>query len=363
MSSVLQKRIALISTGDELVNGEIVDTNGQYFSQKMFAQGMLVKDHFIVSDDQADIERIIRFALLHHDAIILCGGLGPTSDDRTRHALAAVLGEPLIFDSASWHAIEQRLISFGLSVHQDNRQQAFFPQGADILHNPNGTAPGCRVHTAEKLLFMLPGPPRECRPMFDEVVLPYLKKIGFSSNAVFQLLKLIGVIEADVAHEVDLLAKVHGIKTGYRHDYPYLDVKLLADESKAHALSDIVHTLALRYKNHLVAREPFDAPTLLKQLVATDAIHLTVNDGLTDGWFEKTILSASDGKGGRSLSVSSACSRQLSGLVELRCAIDYQGQVKEYKIQIPERKEELKRYGLHFMCFAVRLACVELFER
>ncbi len=353
------KTIALISTGDELVNGEILDTNGQYFAQQLLLKGMVVKEHIIVSDEQDDIERVVRFLLERHHAIIVCGGLGPTSDDRTRFALASVVGEALVFDDTSWDYITQRLHSFNIVIHESNRQQALFPEHALVIPNVNGTAPACRLVFEDKIIFMLPGPPRECRPLFDEYVLPYLASCDFAYYAELQLFKMMGVIEADLASDVDMLVQGAPIKTSYRFNYPYIDVKLLAEKVHAGVLAEKVALIAARYQESLVSRTQANAVELLKKYLSEKSLKFGLVDELTGGAFQELFSTYCCALDEADILIEAKGENfhhevpQYMGRAELSCCVSYQGVKKEKRISVPRRGHEIEHCALHFICFAV----------
>lgn len=220
-------KIALLATGDELTTGDILNTNGQKIAQSLFDMGFSIGSHVLVADDETEMVKAIDFLRQSHDVIILTGGLGPTSDDRTRFALASANNKTLFFDDASWQAIEERLNRYRLEIHESNKQQSYFPEGAEVLPNPHGTAAGCRLQTDDALFFMLPGPPKECLPMFFEQVQPYLLKHLQHTKYEQKKWRLFGVSEGEIAAELDKLTADFPVTTGYRWDYPYLEFKLL----------------------------------------------------------------------------------------------------------------------------------------
>jgi len=220
-------KIALLATGDEISHGDILNTNSQEIAHRLFQQGMHVGNHMVTSDAIAEIEQAITFLLTSHNALIITGGLGPTSDDLTRYALGKAVDRPLIFNEPVWSDIVLRLKRFGYDTPPlSNRQQALFPEGAIIIPNPNGTAAGCMVEYKNKLIVMLPGPPFECLPMFEQVTIPTLKKAGFSEIEYHKNWFLFGVSEGEIAEKLDALAKPYRCTTGYRLFYPYIEFKI-----------------------------------------------------------------------------------------------------------------------------------------
>ena len=166
----------ILAVGTELLMGQIANTNAQYISSKLPDIGINVYFHQVVGDNPARLKSALRHALDRSDVVIMTGGLGPTMDDLTKEAVAECFGRKLAFDEESLSRIRERMSRYGGVMAKNNERQAFFPEGAYILYNDNGTAPGCVVEEAGKTIIMLPGPPSEMRPMFDEKVMPYLGK-------------------------------------------------------------------------------------------------------------------------------------------------------------------------------------------
>ena len=136
--------VALLATGDEIINGDILNSNAQEIAQKLVEHGIQVGMHLTVGDNSAEIRAAISFLLQHHRALIITGGLGPTTDDLTRYALAEVLNRELLFDEPTWQRIVDPLNKLGYTVPpENNRQQALFPEHAVIIPNVHGTAAGC----------------------------------------------------------------------------------------------------------------------------------------------------------------------------------------------------------------------------
>lgn len=227
--------IAFLATGDEIVVGDILNTNAQSIAKTLFHEQMYVTEHRIVRDDEANITKNILSLLESNDALIITGGLGPTTDDRTRFALAKALQKPLKHHEEVWQAIlngfQQR---YGTkdNVPASNRQQALFPQEAEIFENPNGTAAGCLCHFQNKLIFMLPGPPHECLPMFTDYVLPLLQQKQFGQKFYFKKWMLSGIGEGYIAEKLEAALIGFNCRTGYRASADrVIEFKLFADDA------------------------------------------------------------------------------------------------------------------------------------
>lgn len=166
----------IISVGTELLMGNILNTNARYISQKLCDLGINCFFQTTVGDNHDRLVQAVDIALSRADILILTGGLGPTADDLTKETVADAFGRTMRNDPVSEAYIRARFASSGREMTPNNLKQAMFPEGAIIMPNPNGTAPGCIVEDGEKAAILLPGPPHEMVPMFDTSVMPYLEK-------------------------------------------------------------------------------------------------------------------------------------------------------------------------------------------
>lgn len=185
----------IIAVGTELLLGNIVNTNAQYLSQKLADLGIDVFYHVAVGDNLQRLSDTINESLLRTDLIITSGGLGPTVDDLTKEGVAKALGIKLLQDEASIRKIEGMFKAMGRPMTANNIKQGYIPEGAAILENDNGTAPGVLIEKNGKIIIMLPGPPKELYPMFEDKVLPYLKT-KVNSTIRSRMLRIIGVGES-----------------------------------------------------------------------------------------------------------------------------------------------------------------------
>ena len=159
----------IIAVGSELLGPSRLDTNSLYISEKLAALGIELRIKSVVGDERADLAALLREALARADVVVLTGGLGPTDDDLTRDVVADVLARPMTLDEAIVEQIRARFGRRGLTMPEVNRRQGMVPEGAQVLDNPNGTAPGLFLDHHGKVVVLLPGPPREMQPMFDRV--------------------------------------------------------------------------------------------------------------------------------------------------------------------------------------------------
>jgi nicotinamide-nucleotide amidase len=168
---------AIIAVGSELLTPTRMDTNSLFLTEKLNALGVEVVQKHIVGDHRERLESAIRYCLDHVELLILTGGLGPTEDDLTRESVSNAAGRALGYDRAIVEALEARFHSLGRKMQEINKRQAYVLEGAEILANPKGTAPGQFLRLASRqIIVLLPGPPGEMKPMVEAEFLPRLQK-------------------------------------------------------------------------------------------------------------------------------------------------------------------------------------------
>jgi len=200
--------VETISVGTELLLGQITDTNATYMSRRLAEIGQNVHYRTTVGDNQERIVACIRRALERADVVVLCGGLGPTSDDLTREAMAEACGRGMWRDPASEDAIRAIFEARRIPMAEMNLKQADVPDGAEAIPNSCGTAPGVSMEYEGKLLFAVPGVPSEMRAMMDQSVIPALVERGLAGveTIVSRVLRVMGLGESTCARLVqDLL--------------------------------------------------------------------------------------------------------------------------------------------------------------
>lgn len=228
MSGRIANKVAFLATGSEIVSGEIINTNSQQLAQILFSHGILAGDHLCVDDDETNLSAGLNYLFSRHRVVITTGGLGPTADDRTRHCIAKLLGQPLRFDDQCWQRIVERFKRNGKPMADSNRQQAYFPHQAINIPNDNGTADAFYVECARQLIIALPGPPKECLPIFNNTFLAMLCKLPkLRHNGQFYRWTVTGVPEATIAEQLnEAVSLVFEHEIAYRASAPYIHVKV-----------------------------------------------------------------------------------------------------------------------------------------
>ncbi|KXL52670.1 putative competence-damage inducible protein [Anaerotignum neopropionicum] len=167
----------ILAVGTELLLGDILNTNAQYLAKELAALGIEVYYQTVVGDNPKRLEDTLYHAFSRADLVITTGGLGPTEDDLTKETAAKYFGEPLVLDEKALTQIQVFFDRIGRTMTENNKKQAFVPENNSvIMYNPNGTAPGIIIEKEGKIIIMLPGPPKEVVPMFENQAKPYLAK-------------------------------------------------------------------------------------------------------------------------------------------------------------------------------------------
>ena len=189
-------RAEIIAIGSELLTPHRTDTNSLWLTERLNSVGIDVQLKTVVGDDEAILEESVRDALRRSEVIISTGGLGPTEDDITRKVFARVTGRQLTLDYEVLAGIRERFSSRGFQMTPNNERQALIPQGGKVLPNPNGTAPGIKLEQDNKLIVLLPGPPRENQPMFYNFVMADLERMSRGVRIARRVLKVTGLGES-----------------------------------------------------------------------------------------------------------------------------------------------------------------------
>jgi nicotinamide-nucleotide amidase len=231
----------VMSIGTELTRGELVNSNAAWLGAELTGLGFEVSEHVAVDDDIGRIVETLHRLGSSARVVVATGGLGPTTDDLTTAAVAKAIGAAMVRDEASLDTIRRRLERAGRTLTATNAKQADFPDGADILPNPAGTAPGFGVRIGECVAYFMPGVPVEMRRMFEEQVSKRIRPLA--PNTLYQHhLRTFGLPESVVGEKLAGVEEVYpGTTIGYRAHFPEVEVKVLArgpSHSAAHELCD-----------------------------------------------------------------------------------------------------------------------------
>ncbi len=280
--------VELICVGTELLLGNIVNTNAAYLAEKCAQMGFSCYFQTVVGDNFERLTQVLDCAVKRSDIVILCGGLGPTEDDLTKEAAAKYCGKELKADDHSMKRIAGYFAGRNIKPTENNWKQAMIPEGAFVFDNYNGTAPGVAMEFGNVRIILLPGPPNELIPMFEESVTPYLNKL--TPGVIFsQTVKICGVSESKAETMVkDLIDGQSNptIATYAKTGEVHIRVTAKADDKKAanKLIKPVVKELKARFGYDIYSTE--EATTLEKSVVdllLANELTLTCAESCTGG--------------------------------------------------------------------------------
>ncbi|MFI5321093.1 MAG: competence/damage-inducible protein A [Myxococcota bacterium] len=215
-------RAEVLTIGDELLRGEIVDSNKSFLSEKLLGIEVETRFHASVNDEPADMRDAFLRAADRSQLVLVSGGLGPTRDDLTVEVLAETFGRKLVQHEPSLRRIEEFFKRVGREMAPSNAKQALVPEGAEVLPNPVGTAPGCMLDVGRALFFCMPGVPRELYRMMEEQVLPRVAARLDGGRGVMRaaLLRTFGLGESNLEDQLSDVGREPGVVLGFRTAFP-----------------------------------------------------------------------------------------------------------------------------------------------
>lgn len=302
--------IEIITTGDEVVSGVIVDTNTQWIAERVSQLGHIIVRHTSIADDAGDIGDALKSAAKRADAVIVSGGLGPTSDDITVEAAAKAFGVKLVRNEEVLDEIRSYFERIGRVMSPSNEKQADIPDGASIIPNFVGTAPGVHAKFDKKDFFFLPGVPKELYKMFDEYVMPWLAK-QHKDEMYSLMLHCFGMPEATIDEKLRPL-NLKDVRLSFRVKFPEIILKLVvraknSDEAK-NAVLAAANSIREILGEHIYAEGETSLAELVGQLLLKNKMTVSVAESCTGGllcstitdvagaseWFDRGVVSYSN---------------------------------------------------------------------
>lgn len=234
-------KIEMLSTGDEVLYGQIVDTNAAWLSDFLFEEGITITSRHTVGDDLLTLVETLQERSLHNDILIVNGGLGPTSDDLSAQAAAQANNESLILHEEWLKTLERYFLNRGRVMPATNIKQAMLPQSATLIDNPIGTACGFKMQLNHCLLFFTPGVPSEFKAMVRNSILPEIKaNYPITESKLCYRLTTMGRTESDLGQAIETTVKLpDSITVGYRAAMPIIELKLTGPGSKKSEMDNI----------------------------------------------------------------------------------------------------------------------------
>lgn len=287
--------VELICVGTELLLGNIVNTNAAYLAEQCAAMGLSCYFQSVVGDNEERLTQVLDCAAKRSDIVICCGGLGPTEDDLTKEVAAKYCGKELRVDDHSMERIAEYFAGRDIKPTENNWKQAMIPEGAVVFDNNNGTAPGMAIELEHTRIILLPGPPGELIPMFEESVMPYLDKL--TPGVIFsQTVKICGVPESKVETMVkDLIDGQTNptIATYAKTGEVHIRVTAKADDKKAanKLIKPVVKELKARFGYDIYSTE--ESTTLEKavvELLLANQLTVTCAESCTGGMLSARLI-------------------------------------------------------------------------
>jgi len=324
-------RAEIITIGDEIINGEILDSNSAYIGDRLSGLGIEVAFKTSVGDDLKRITEAIKLSLERVDLVIATGGLGPTNDDLTKKGIVKAFKRNLVFHEDILKKVEEGFNKRGIEMPKINQNQALLPQGAKALSNQYGSAPGIFIQEGKRLFFALPGVPLEMKAIFENEILPFLKSKSSKKFTFQKVLRTTGIVESAIYEKIEPILKLKSpVKIGFLPGFSGVDIKLrITSETEDLARKNI---LEIEQKVREILNEyiyGIDQETLeevLGKLLQNKKKTISVAESCTGGLI-----------GAKFTNVSGSSNYFINGV------ITYSNEAKIELLKIP--KEIIEKYG------------------
>ncbi|MGS2872367.1 nicotinamide mononucleotide deamidase-related protein YfaY [Enterobacter huaxiensis] len=276
--------VEMLSTGDEVLHGQIIDTNAAWLADLFFEQGLPLTRRNTVGDNLESLVNILRERSEHCDVLIVNGGLGPTSDDLSALAAATAKGEGLVLHE-EWLAQMERFFSDrGRVMAPSNRKQAEIPASAELVDNPVGTACGFAVQLNRCLMFFTPGVPSEFKVMVEQQILPRLRqRFTLPEPPLCLRLTTFGRSESDLAQSLDHLPLPPGVSMGYRSSMPIIELKLTGPATQKAAMLALWPEVQRVAGESLIFEGTEGLPAQIAQRLQSRQLSVTLSEQFTGG--------------------------------------------------------------------------------
>ncbi|MBJ9162193.1 nicotinamide mononucleotide deamidase-related protein YfaY [Citrobacter farmeri] len=276
--------VEMLSTGDEVLHGQIVDTNAAWLADFFFNQGLPLSRRNTVGDNLDDLVAILRERSQHADVLIVNGGLGPTSDDLSALAAATAKGEGLVLHEAWLAGMERFFQERGRVMAPSNRKQAELPASAEFINNPVGTACGFAVQLNRCLMFFTPGVLSEFKVMVEHEILPRLReRFSLTEPPLCLRLTTFGRSESDLAQSLDSLSLPEGVTLGYRSSMPIIELKLTGPYAQREAMRSLWLEVKRVAGQSLIFEGTEGLPLQIARELQKRQLSLTLSEQFTGG--------------------------------------------------------------------------------
>ncbi len=291
----------IISIGNELLNGSTVNTNASYIARRLHESGVMVTSEHSLRDRAEEIKGALAPALDRSEVVIVTGGLGPTHDDITKNVMAEFFNSELVYNEDVFRNIQQRFEKRGITMPAVNRGQAMVPQSAELIANPLGTAPGLLFRPENRLVFVLPGVPREMESIMEESVIPFLRKKCPECRVQVDFFRTTGIAESVIyerirknmpafsSYEIAFLPKVTGV-----------DLRIIRlgddikDKEKFDKFKNILYT---HIGDHLYSVDNRELEAVLGNMLTSRGLTIAVAESVTGGLVQDRLTNVSGSSG------------------------------------------------------------------
>ncbi|EAX3724800.1 nicotinamide mononucleotide deamidase-related protein YfaY [Salmonella enterica] len=276
--------VEMLSTGDEVLHGQIVDTNAAWLADFFFNQGVPLSRRNTAGDNLDSLVAILRERSQHTDVLIVNGGLGPTSDDLSALAAATAKGEGLVLHEEWLAEMERYFQQRGRVMAPSNRKQAELPASAEFIPNPVGTACGFALQLNRCLMFFTPGVPSEFKVMVEQEILPRLRaRFSLPEPPLCLRLTTFGRSESDLAQSLDSLSLPPGVTMGYRSSMPIIELKLTGPATQREAMLALWSEVRRVAGQNLIFEGTEDLPAQIARCLQERQLSLTLSEQYTSG--------------------------------------------------------------------------------
>lgn len=286
----------IVTIGTELLLGQIVDTNAAYIAEQLNHIGVGVLYKSTVGDNAVRMKEVLSRALERVDVVITSGGLGPTEDDLTREIAAQATGRKLVLHPQLLEQIRKIFQDRKIPFKENNERQAYIPEEAIPIENPQGTAPGYIIETDRGILLSLPGVPREMKYLMQQAVLPYLKKkLGKSQIIKYKLLKLCGIGESNVDYAIrDLIQASSNPTIGLLAHLGQIDIRITAkaetSEQADQFIAELEEKIRERFPYQIFGADEDTQEGVLAQLLGERNLSLAIAETNTGGYIGQRLI-------------------------------------------------------------------------
>ena len=281
--------ISLLSVGTEILLGDTINTNLSSLGKILYEDGFLLDLEITVADDRKSINDKFMSLLSNNDVVITCGGIGPTEDDFTKEVICDALKLELVIDQDHVEWMKSRWESRGLSMPETNIKQAEIPNGATKLNNTIGTAPGILIEVQNKLVFILPGPPREFIPLIKDEVIPRLKDKFTSSEKEYSFITFFNQPESSLAQSINKF-KPKSLDLAYLASKGIIKLRFDKNSVTKDELANFIKNVKSEFSEDILAYENISAPNVLFNKLIEQKLTISVVESITGGSFTSELV-------------------------------------------------------------------------